>query len=66
MYTPVGIAREAFRQGCSYILFVLVFGLTMYFVLSYVHSPYSLDLHLLGLANTPGDTYDLQLDRGDA
>jgi hypothetical protein len=27
----------------------------MYFVLSYVHSPYSLDPHLLGLSSTPGD-----------
>jgi hypothetical protein len=30
--------------------------LTIYSVLSYVHSPYSLDPHLLGLTNTPGDT----------
>jgi hypothetical protein len=37
-------------------LFVLTFLVTIYFVLSYFHSPYSLDPHLLGLTNTPGDT----------
>jgi hypothetical protein len=56
MYFPVRTAREAFWHGLWFILFVLTLLLTIYSVLSYFHSPYSLDPHLLGLANTPGDT----------
>jgi len=56
MYSPVRTAREAFWHGLCFILFVSTFLVTIYFVLSYFHPPYSLDPHLLGLTNTPGDT----------
>ena len=49
MYSPVRTAREAFWHGLWFILFVLTLLLTIYSVLSYFHSPYSLDPHLLGL-----------------
>ena len=49
-------AWEAFRHGFYFILFVLTFVLTMYFLHVIRSSPYSLDPHLLGLASTPGDT----------